>query len=173
MTSQQNIWVALIAVGIIAIASLFVAVGHTSSIALGSTSGVTNFSKLGVAQIKIGSGCDDGFKYAGCAGTSLNKFLQGTCNAIQIIPGSFAATTTQQFYCTVAGVVAGDNVRVSLPVGSGVNASGPGSPSAGFEPVSATATSTNAIQFTIANLTGAATSSFPQATTSLSYTVTD
>lgn len=139
----------------------------------GQVSGVTNYSKLGAIQLKVGSGCGDGFTYAGCTGTALNKFLQGTCNAVQQTVGAFAATSTAQFYCAVPGVVAGDNVHVSLPPGAGANAFGSGSLFGGFELVSANATSTGFIMFSILNLTGAATSSFVQATTSVAYLVTD
>lgn len=176
MNSQKYLWVALIAVGIIAIAGVYLAVENTpASTTAGSIEGITNYGNLGVKQLKIGQGCSSEFTYAGCTGTAVNKILQGTCNAVQYTPGSFAATsTTQQFYCPVAGVVAGDNVSVSLPAGAGANAFGAGSPYLGFILVSASASSTAGfIQFSISNQTGAATSSFTQATTSIAYKVTD
>lgn len=113
---------------------------------------------------------------SGCVtvGSSGSKACQaqfGTCNLTQSIAGSFAATTTQQFYCSVTGVSAGDLVIADLPVGAGVNSSGAGSLSGGFGVTAAYATTSNFIGVTLANFTGAATSSFPQATTTVEYRV--
>jgi hypothetical protein len=84
---------------------------------------------------------------------------------------SFAASTTQQFYCTVPGVASGDLVMADLPVGAGVNGSGAGSIYDGFIVVAAYATTTNQVGVTLLNQTGAATSSYAQATTSVEIRV--
>lgn len=106
----------------------------------------------------------------GARGTVITQSLTGTCN-LQTGTASFAATSTAQFNCAVTGVQSGDLVLADLPVGAGINGSGSGSPFAGFVIVSAYATTSNAIGVTIANFTGAATSTYPQATTSVEYRV--
>ncbi len=73
---MRNLWVAMIAVAIMAIIGWFTPVGQTVVQQVedkaGSVSGVTNFSKLGVTELKVGSGCGDGFTYAGCTGMVIN-----------------------------------------------------------------------------------------------------
>lgn len=139
----------------------------------GAVTGVSNYDKIGAMQLKVGTGCNSSTGYSGCTGSAVSKVLFGTCNASQKTPGSLAASTTGQFYCAVTGAASGDVVYVTLPVGAGTNADGSGSLAQGFSVVSANATSTGYIQFSIANNTGAATSSFRQATTSVSYIVID
>jgi hypothetical protein len=95
----------------------------------------------------------------------------GTCNLAQRVAGSFVASSTAQFFCAVSGVASGDTVRVSLPIGAGTNAYGASSLGEGFSVISSVATSSNFILVTLRNGTGAATSSFVQATTSVSYFV--
>lgn len=105
----------------------------------------------------------------GSQGTRHSKLISGTCNAQQKTPGSFLASSSAQFFCAVTGAVSGDKVFMSAPVGAGANANGSGSIYGGFLPQSGNATSTNWIQFSVYNATGAATSSFVQATTSWQY----
>jgi len=170
MTSLQKVWVALIAVAIIAIIGCFTPVGQTAvQQVAGDIGSATNYTKLGVAQLKIGSGCDSEFKYSGCTGTAVNKLLQGTCNLSQNVSSSFAASTTQLFLCTATGVASGDNADVTLPQGAGL----PATPGGGFHVVSAFATTSNVLGVILSNESGAATSSFKQATTSVSYLITD
>ena len=106
----------------------------------------------------------------GTVPTNISKILVGTCTGV-IDGTTFAASSTAQFVCPVTGVASGDSVSVELPVGAGTNARGAGSLSMGFSVVAAYATSSNQIGFTLANFTGAATSSFAQATTGIAYTV--
>lgn len=82
---------------------------------------------------------------------------------------SFAASTTGVFACAAPGVNAGDSIVGDLPQGAGVNPSGAGSIGGGFVLVGAYSTTTGIVAFTIQNDTGAATSSFAQATTSFEY----
>lgn len=105
----------------------------------------------------------------GASGTAQTNFLFGTCNPTQTTAGSQAATTTSEFVCTVPGVLAGDKIVGDMPVGAANNPNGPKSPQGGFVLVSAYATTTGVIGFQIANLTGAASSSFPQATTTIEF----
>lgn len=97
-------------------------------------------------------------------GTVVQAMLQGSCNPT-FNGSSLAATTTGQFFCSVTGVASGDKVFISLPSGAaqvlgGINAVGNGY-----------ATTTGVIAFDLVNLTGTATTSFPQATTTVKYWV--
>lgn len=107
--------------------------------------------------------------HVGPSGANLTQLQVNTCNLTQYTLGSFPASTTAQFFCAVTGVVSGDLVFGSLPVGAGANLAGYSMPGGGFNLVAAYATSTGQIGVTIANNTGAATSSFSQATTSFQY----
>lgn len=160
---------ALIAVAIIAIVALFTPNASNNVQVAGNIDGPTTYGKLGTEQLKVGSGCASGFKYGSCTGTSVNKILQGTCNISQMSPGSFAASTTAVFFCAVTGIVANDFSDVTLPSGAGT----PATPGEGFHVVSAFATTTNILAITLSNDSGAATSSFRQATTAISYFITD
>lgn len=104
----------------------------------------------------------------GAQGSALNSFIDGTCNPT-FYGTSFAASTTATFVCSVSGVQAGDLIWGDMPKGAGVLGGGAGSLGLGFSIVSAYATTSNLIDFTIANFTGAATSSFAQATTSVEF----
>ena len=106
----------------------------------------------------------------GVNGTAVTQAQYGTCN-LSTGTASFSATTTVQFYCAVTGVAANDLVIADLPVGAGKNDNGAGSPQGGFSVVAAYATTSNMIGVTLLNLTGAATTSYPQATTSVEYRI--
>lgn len=95
-------------------------------------------------------------------GTKVTKEIVGTCNAS--MAATLAATSTGNATCTVTGARSGDIVQVTLPSRSG-NYNG-------FVVTNAVA-STDTITFGIMNLTGTATTSFPLATTSVMYRVTD
>jgi len=97
----------------------------------------------------------------GDSGSSQTKVIEGTCNAATaLLP--LEATSTDAFTCTVTGAVAGDQCHVTLPNYD--------LPFGGLFVAGCTA-STDTITFSIMNDTGAATSSFPVATTSVSYRV--
>lgn len=75
MTQIPKVWVALIAVAIIAIIGWDLPdfqQGQTLAEKAGAVSGVTNYSKLGANELKVGSGCGDGFTYAGCTSVLIN-----------------------------------------------------------------------------------------------------
>lgn len=107
----------------------------------------------------------------GSSGTTFTSTFNGTCNPTQMTIGSQAASSSAQFFCAVSGVQNGDRVFASLPVGAGANPSGNSSTYGGFVLNSAVATTSGIIGFEIANLTGAATTSFVQATTGVQYWV--
>ena len=76
----------------------------------------------------------------------------------------FVATTTTTFLCNDAYVTAGDAIDIRLPA-----------PAASYGTFIATgsafSTTTGRFGFTVMNMTGASTSSFPLATTSVAYSI--
>lgn len=106
----------------------------------------------------------------GQLGTEQRVVINGTCN-LATTAASFQATSSVQFVCPVTGARSGDLVIADLPVGAGNNTSGAGSAGGGFVIVGAYATTSNSIGVTLQNDTGAATSSYPQATTSVEYRI--
>ena len=98
----------------------------------------------------------------GTGGTELNLVLAGSCAAATTAT-SIVATSTATHTCAVTGVTAGDQVLVQLPLS--------GASFGALQAVSATTTTSNVISFEILNLSGVATSSYPQATSSVSYWV--
>lgn len=98
--------------------------------------------------------------------TKVGFFKVGTCNPT-FSGTSLVATSSGLFFCTgLTGVKAGDNVQVTLPSGARSGATG-----GYFSVIDGYATTTDSIGFDLANMTGAATSSFKQATTSVQYRV--
>ncbi len=107
----------------------------------------------------------------GSSGTAITQVISSTCNATSAARATVAATTSAAFFCAVTGAASGDRVFVSLPAGAGINPSGSGTPWGGFVIGSGYASTSDYIGFNIMNLTGVATSSFTQATTSIQYLV--
>jgi hypothetical protein len=154
MQSIKTIWVALIVVAIIAIGGY--AYPHAGAL-LGRVG--TQFPH----GITIGD--------TSLSASNLSKKIVGTCNPT-FSGTSLAASSSGQFFCTVTGARSGDNIRVTLPVGAGANAQGAGSIYGGFVLSGAYATTSDVIGLNITNFTGAATSSFIQATTTVQYEIT-
>jgi len=91
-------------------------------------------------------------------GTAINEMRSTTCNlATTQLP--LEATSTDDFTCSISGVDSGDQVFVSLP-------SNNGAVFGGFLVDSAVA-GPGTITVGVTNLTGASTSTFPAATTSV------
>lgn len=89
----------------------------------------------------------------------------GTCNST-FSGTSLAATSTGLFYCSnILGVKAGDIVQATLPSTARTGAN------QWFEIIDGYATTTDRFGFDMANFSGAATSSFRQATTGIQYEV--
>lgn len=160
--------------GVLALVAIVIAIGGyfypQIKIGIGAIADTTNFSKVEASSLAVGAtGCDD--QYATCIGTPISNVLTGTCNLTSnaAVTASFAATTTGQFYCAISNVAASDNVFVTLPAGAGTNLGGASSLAGGFNLVSAYATTTGILGVTLLNVTGAATSSFTQATTGITY----
>lgn len=143
-----KIWLA-IAVAIV-IALIGLVGGNQSEPAV---AGMSNLD--GLTLVPVDS--TDGLK-VGSNGSTNQEIKSTTCTlATTELP--LEATSTDAFTCAITGVNTGDQVFVSLPSNSGSNLGG-------FVVDSATAGS-GTITVGITNLTGAATSSFPLATTTV------
>lgn len=106
MQSQKGIWVALIAVAIIAIASLFLVVTGKSGSPV-SFGGVTNYDEVDASALKIG----------GTNGTRLGLIAAGNCSLISS-NFTFAASSSVAVDCAVTGVVSGDYVFAGFATSS-------------------------------------------------------
>jgi hypothetical protein len=96
----------------------------------------------------------------GTSGSTITQIVQGTCTATTAaLPAE--ATSSITMSCAATGVATGDRAFVNLP------AQPTSFGSFGVNDVRVTGTDT--ITFTINNLTGVATSSFPLATTSVKW----
>ena len=97
---------------------------------------------------------------------SIGFISEGTCNLSQSTAGSHAATTSKEYFCAYTGARSGDTIIVALPPGAGAYSSGAASALGGFVTNgNGYATTSNRVAVNLVNLTGIATSSFPQATT--------
>ena len=104
---------------------------------------------------------------------------KGRCNlrtdSDGVITRTFAASTTKMHYCTALGVRPGDQVFVTLPSSSTDASNASSSPLSGLalngsiSVVGAVSTSSDLIGVLLYNSTGVASSSYPVATTSISY----
>lgn len=102
--------------------------------------------------------------HVGPNGSSLVQIIDTTCTAT--VYASLAATSSQPFDCPVTGIIAGDRVTMQLLPGADIG------PSYNFSAIGAGASSTSGYaRGIIYNLTGAATSSYSQATSSVHVTV--
>lgn len=102
----------------------------------------------------------------GQVATKAVKHLFGICNAaITTLP--LAATSTEAHTCSASGVRSGDNVRITLPSDNAL-ATGIGGLVLTYQTAS-----TNSITFGVLNLSGAATSTYPLATTSVMWEAWD
>lgn len=96
MKSTTIQWVALIAVGIIAIAALFLPLSQVVQNAFG---GVTNYDEVDTTALRVG----------GANSTRLGLLSFGTCSLISS-NYTVAATTTVAMDCAITGVVSTDGV---------------------------------------------------------------
>ena len=160
MNSKSNVWavgLALIAVLIAIGAWVFPMTASTPSDGgeQGPTSGASTPGSRYPNGVTIGKPL--------YSPTNIALVKVGTCNAS--MAAALAATSSGAATCTVAGALAGDIVDVNLPQ-AGVLAGVYG----GFI-VSGGVATTDGITFSIFNYTGAATSSFALATTSVQYRI--
>jgi hypothetical protein len=156
MTSAQNIFNVLFVVALVAVGALGLREAPQSYQGSGAYEAL---------QVLYGNGLT-----VGDQGNDIDDALHGTCNA-SFSGTSLAASSSGQFFCSVTGARSGDRVFVMLPAGAGAHAQGAGSPLGGFAASTGYATTSDRIGFNIVNMTGAATTSFRQATTSVQYWV--
>lgn len=108
---EFNFKVVIVSAVIASVVSVgFGLVGGQSDPVLG---GVSNSDQLGVSELKVGSGCNSSFGYAGCTATAITKFLTGTCDLIGT--GALAATTSTSYDCAITGITSTDQVFVTGP----------------------------------------------------------
>ncbi len=104
MTSEKKIWVALIAVAIIAIGGYFFPTALKSVFG-----GVTNYDEVDTTALKVG----------GANGSRIGPVITSTCS---LIAASFTVTasTTAYMDCAVTGVVSGDGVFAQFATSSAI-----------------------------------------------------
>lgn len=154
--SNKKLTIGLVVAIVIAITGLFFPLKQT----ILSFGGVTNYDELDATAVKVGSN-----------GSRYDLIATGTCNLSQSVNGSHAATTSKEYFCAATGAAAGDVVQIALPAGAGNNPNGAGSLAGGFTVNGSYSTTTDVIAVQLLNVTGVATSSFVQATTSVVYTI--
>lgn len=112
-------------------------------------------------------GVTDGL-IVGTSGSGISQLISGTCNLISYTP-TLSATSSLVYGCAATGVQSTDRVFVTAPKSNtGVGAVGLTIGGIVIRGASASTTS-GFIEVELANFTGAATSSFPNATTSIQY----
>lgn len=103
MSSFKNVWIAMAVVTVIAVLGVFTPVGKEVVSKVEKLGGVTNYDEVDATAIKIG----------GTNGSRVGPVIAGTCTLLGAnLPVS--ASSTAPFDCAVTGVVAGDQVFVSL-----------------------------------------------------------
>lgn len=96
---NKNLWIAVIAVAIIAIGGYF----YPKAVAF--VGGITNYDTVSASGIQIGSGCNNGFGV--CTGTLVSRVNTGFCN-IQANSNTVTASTSKAVDCVnVAGTAPG------------------------------------------------------------------
>lgn len=110
MTSEKKLWVALIAVAIIALAGLFTPAASKLQQDVTNYGGVTNYDELDATALKIG----------GTNGSRVGPIIVGTCSLATYANYTLAASTTVAMDCPVTGVVSGDNVQLEFATSTAV-----------------------------------------------------
>jgi hypothetical protein len=100
--------------------------------------------------------------------TNISNIVTGTCN-LGGAPASFSASTSAVFTCSATGVRASDLVFMSPPKGMATGTTD----TLGFNFRAAEVVTSDIIQVTMQYLSGPATTSYIQATTSWGYWVVD
>lgn len=152
MTSNKNLWVALIVVAIIAIGGLFYP--HVQQTVSTFVGGVTNYDTIGSSGLQLGSGCNDSNNT--CTGTTFTGFVGASCDLIGT-NASQAASTTVAYDCAVTNMTSSfktvAQLATSTPTVGGSGAVG----SLGWAIVASKASTTSGfVTVMLANLTGIA-----------------
>lgn len=172
MDNKKLLWGGILIAIVIAIGGAWLGLSKQSP-AAPPAGGVTNYDSVETAALAVGSGCDN--QFSSCVGTTISKALTGSCTltAYNNVT-AWAASTTKLHYCSVSNVAAGDVVMVALPNFGGAQGLGVGTQQLlvtgygyGF------ATTSGTLEVPLWNGAGAATSSYPYATSSVLYWVID
>lgn len=156
---------------VVAVVALIIAAFSTfagTKMSFGSASACTDGYTCVTNLETQGNSITDGTFKLGSTGTTLNSVITGTCTGI--VYSSLAATTTQPIDCAVTGALTtAKSVSLGAPVMNGLDGGsiygnlliwgGHASTTAGY------------VEAYITNLTGVATTSFAQATTSIPFLV--
>jgi hypothetical protein len=158
-SSNTGLWVALIAVAIIAIGGYMYP--HVQQ-AIQQVGGVSNYDTLGLSGLQVGTGCNNSF--GSCTGTTIARINTGQC-FIKPYATTIAASSTAVVDCqataavgsitgttaALAGVTLGDNVVATLST----TTAGVAAASGGIVITGASASTTAGyITETISNLSG-------------------
>lgn len=125
--TNKNLTIGLVVVAIIAIIGLFTPQGKAL---LGAAiDSATTFGKIGTAELKVGTNCDNGFKYSGCTGTKVSAITFGACT-IWAPANTITASTTQQIVCqnntdgtigALSGLTASSNCTFTMASSTNTN----------------------------------------------------
>lgn len=83
-----------------------------------SAGGTTNYDTLGVTELKVGTGCNDGL--GTCTGTAVSQINAGDC-VITSSANTIAATSSATVECAATGARFGDNVSITVSTSSSVS----------------------------------------------------
>lgn len=111
MQNLKIVWMALVAVAIIAIGGYFFPLLQSG---FGGVTGETNYNTLGISGLKVGSKCNDSFTSTTANGCkSVAHLMLTTCS---MIANNIAVGTTSEYaYCTgVTGVTSADTIQASF-----------------------------------------------------------
>lgn len=123
MNNNKSIYGAIAITFIVAVLALFLGLGHSATGKLGAVSVTTNLPSLGVAQLAVGSGCDQ--QYTTCTGLSIdssgNITTSGNITASSAIAvGGVYSTTTISAILSVNSMIGISTVLFTPVNGSAV-----------------------------------------------------
>lgn len=101
-------------------------------------------------------------------GTTMSQILKGTCNLSTTVARTALSTSTLPFQCAVTNAASGDQVFVSL-ANDGGSVTGPANIGGIRVSYAIASTAASFIEVGLSNWSGAATSSYTLATTSIQY----
>ena len=136
----------------------------TTNIDTAGTLNVSSLSTLTNASSTLFSVGTSG----GSSGTTLAQILKGTCNLSTTVARTALSTSTLPFQCAVTNAASGDQVFVSL-ANDGGSVTGPANIGGIRASYAIASSAAGYIEVGLSNWSGAATSSYTIATTSVQY----
>lgn len=152
MNNNKLAWVGILIAIVIALGS-FIFHPAPASVTAGGT---TNYDTLGISGLKLGTGCNDGFKT--CTATTFTKLNGGSCivwAGSQTIAASSTAlvecqsSSTGSLAALAGALAAGDRVFVTAPTSTSAIANG-----LVINGATASSTAPGFIDIRVSNLTG-------------------